>query len=52
MTAQIAKRDYSLVGPDTKRAEEMGLATAEWYASLVFIYHNPAIAFLSVPRFI
>ena len=28
---EFAKRDYSLVGLDTKRAEEMGLATAEWY---------------------
>lgn len=28
-----ASRDYSLVGPETKRAEDMGLATAEWYHS-------------------
>lgn len=31
MTAAYTKRDYSLVGLDTKRAEERGLATAEWY---------------------
>ena len=31
MNIQISKRDYSLVGLDTKRAEENGLATAEWY---------------------
>ena len=29
--AEFTKRDYSLVGLDTKRAEEEGLATAEWY---------------------
>jgi len=29
--AEITKRDYSLVGLDTKRAEAEGLATAEWY---------------------
>jgi len=29
---QITKRDYSLVGRDTKLAEERGLANAEWYA--------------------
>jgi fatty acid desaturase len=29
--AEISKRDYSLVGLDTKRAEAEGLATAEWY---------------------
>ncbi|WP_421723839.1 fatty acid desaturase family protein [Bauldia sp.] len=31
MTTDVAKRDYSLVGLDTKRAEDAGLATAEWY---------------------
>ena len=31
--AAAMQRDYSLVGLDTKRAEEMGLATAEWYRS-------------------
>ena len=31
MTSQISRRDYSLVGLDTKLAEERGLATAEWY---------------------
>jgi fatty acid desaturase len=29
--AEITKRDYSLVGLDTRLAEERGLATAEWY---------------------
>ncbi|GLX67012.1 fatty acid desaturase family protein [Paenibacillus glycanilyticus] len=28
-----AKRDYSLSGPENKRALESGLASAEWYAS-------------------
>lgn len=27
----MAKRDYSLLGPDAKRAVETGLATADWY---------------------
>ncbi|MCP4385609.1 MAG: fatty acid desaturase, partial [Hyphomicrobiales bacterium] len=31
MSEETAARDYSLVGLDTKHAEEMGLATAEWY---------------------
>jgi len=31
MNVQITRRDYSLVGLDTKLAEERGLATAEWY---------------------
>jgi len=31
MTTTAARRDYSLVGPETKRAEERGLAEAEWY---------------------
>ena len=31
MNIQITRRDYSLVGLDTKLAEERGLATAEWY---------------------
>ncbi|MFO1070784.1 MAG: fatty acid desaturase family protein [Geminicoccaceae bacterium] len=30
MTAFV-KRDYSLTGPEGRRAEELGLATAEWY---------------------
>lgn len=30
-TSDYVKRDYSLVGLDTRRAEEVGLATAEWY---------------------
>jgi fatty acid desaturase len=29
--AEITKRDYSLVGLDTRRAEAEGLATADWY---------------------
>jgi fatty acid desaturase len=33
MADQISRRDYSLVGLDTKLAEERGLATAEWYHS-------------------
>ena len=33
MTAEFIKRDYSLVGLDSKLAEENGLANAEWYAS-------------------
>jgi fatty acid desaturase len=31
----IEKRDYSLVGPDSRRAVEVGLASAEWYHSEV-----------------
>ncbi|MCY4542077.1 MAG: fatty acid desaturase family protein [Rhodobacteraceae bacterium] len=29
----MAKRDYSLVGPDAERAVEVGLASAKWYHS-------------------
>lgn len=29
--AAILPRDYSLIGRDTKRAQELGLASAEWY---------------------
>ncbi len=32
-TTPARKRDYSLVGEDTKRAIETGLASAEWYHS-------------------
>ena len=32
MNVQIASRDYSLIGRDSKLAVENGLATAEWYA--------------------
>ena len=32
MPPEITQRDYSLVGRDTKLAEETGLANAEWYA--------------------
>ena len=27
----MGKRDYSLLGPDARRAVETGLAAAEWY---------------------
>jgi len=30
--SQITKRDYSLIGLESKLAEERGLANAEWYA--------------------
>jgi fatty acid desaturase len=33
MAATITRRDYSLVGRDSRLAEELGLANAEWYAS-------------------
>ncbi len=33
MPVTITKRDYSLIGRDTRLAEERGLASAEWYAS-------------------
>jgi fatty acid desaturase len=33
MTTKAARRDYGLVGPETKRAEASGLAEAEWYRS-------------------
>ena len=33
MNVEITRRDYSLIGLDTKLAEENGLATAEWYHS-------------------
>jgi fatty acid desaturase len=33
MTAAIAQRDYSLSGPENRRAVERGLATAKWYVS-------------------
>lgn len=31
MTAPAAKRDYSLTGPESKRAVERGLVAADWY---------------------
>jgi fatty acid desaturase len=31
----VGQRDYSLVGPDSRRAVEIGLASAEWYHSEV-----------------
>jgi fatty acid desaturase len=33
MSVEITRRDYSLIGLDTRHAEETGLATAEWYHS-------------------
>lgn len=33
MSNTIARRDYSLVGSETKLAEERGLASAQWYAA-------------------
>lgn len=33
MTAPVAQRDYSLSGPENRRAVERGLATANWYSS-------------------
>ncbi|MBD0378670.1 fatty acid desaturase family protein [Paenibacillus sedimenti] len=33
MTAKSEKRDYSITGPENKRAIERGLAEAEWYTS-------------------
>jgi fatty acid desaturase len=32
MPVKITQRDYSLIGRDTKLAEERGLANAQWYA--------------------
>src|SRR5437764_11242881 len=31
MTIEATWRDYSLVGPEAKRAEELGLTSAQWY---------------------
>ena len=31
----VGQRDYSLVGADSRRAVEIGLASAEWYHSEV-----------------
>ena len=33
MSDAIVPRDYSLLGRDAKRAEEEGLANAQWYHS-------------------
>ncbi len=33
MNAQVIARDYSLVGREAKLAEEMGLASAQWYTA-------------------
>ena len=35
MPIEASKRDYSLVGLDTKLAEERGLADAQWYACAI-----------------
>jgi fatty acid desaturase len=35
MTADIFPRDYSLLGRDARRAEEIGLSKAQWYAAPV-----------------
>jgi fatty acid desaturase len=32
MPTEITRRDYSLIGRDTRLAEELGLASAEWYS--------------------
>jgi fatty acid desaturase len=32
MTVEATRRDYSLIGRDTKLAEEKGLSAAQWYA--------------------
>ncbi len=32
MAVEFAQRDYSIIGPENKRAEERGLANAQWYA--------------------
>ena len=32
MAVAATRRDYSLVGPDSRAAEEKGLASAQWYA--------------------
>ena len=33
MASNPQKRDYSITGPENQRAQERGLATAEWYTS-------------------
>jgi fatty acid desaturase len=33
MALAVDKRDYSLIGPENKRAQEKGLVGADWYAS-------------------
>ncbi len=35
MNAHVFPRDYSLVGPEAKHAEELGLASAQWYSAPV-----------------
>lgn len=35
MAREIHPRDYSLAGPLNKRAQEAGLANAEWYKSII-----------------
>lgn len=33
MATEWVKRDYSITGPESKRAQERGLASAEWYTT-------------------
>ena len=33
MPVEITDRDYSLIGRNSKLAEQQGLVSAEWYAS-------------------
>lgn len=33
MAVPYQKRDYSIIGPENKRAQEKGIASAEWYES-------------------
>jgi fatty acid desaturase len=35
MAIEITRRDYSLIGRDTKLADERGLASAQWYACTI-----------------
>ncbi len=35
MSARTASRDYSLLGEESERAVESGLAGAKWYASSI-----------------
>ena len=35
MNTHVIARDYSLVGPEAKHAEELGLASAQWYLAPV-----------------
>lgn len=35
MTAEITSRNYNLIGPNSKLAEEKGLASAQWYTCAI-----------------